>query len=113
MTAAILLYATLAQLRSRGRHDFGREREAGVLILDNPLGTASKREFVELQLRVARQMGVQLIFTTGVNDLGALDVLPRILRLRKRHRDIRTGDLLLSQEAAEEHIEGVQANLRR
>ncbi|MGC1481474.1 MAG: hypothetical protein WA771_13305 [Chthoniobacterales bacterium] len=112
MTAAILLYATLAQLRSRGRYDHGREREAGVLILDNPLGTASKRDFVELQLRVARQMGVQLIFTTGVNDLGALDVLPRILRLRKRHRDVRTGDLLLSQEPAEEHIEGVQANLR-
>lgn len=113
ITAAILLYVTLAQLRSRGRHDFGRDREAGVLILDNPLGTASKREFVQLQLRVAQQMGVQLIFTTGVNDLGALDVLPRILRLRKRHRDARTGDLLLSQEAAEERIEGVHANLRR
>jgi hypothetical protein len=113
MTAAILLYVTLAQLRSRGRHDFGQDREAGVLILDNPLGTASKREFVQLQLRVARQMGVQLIFTTGVNDLGALDVLPRILRLRKRHRDVRSGDLLLSQESVEEHIEGVQGNLRR
>jgi hypothetical protein len=113
MTAAILLYVTLAQLRSRSRHDFGQDREAGVLILDNPLGTASKREFVQLQLRVAQQMGVQLIFTTGVNDLGALDVLPRILRLRKRHRDVRSGDLLLSQESVEEHIEGVQANLRK
>jgi hypothetical protein len=57
-------------------------------------------------------MGVQLIYTTGVNDLGALDVLPRILRLRKRHRDRRSGDLLLSQELPEEHIEGVHANLR-
>jgi hypothetical protein len=112
MTAAILLYVTLAQLRARGRHQQGREREAGVLILDNPFGTASKREFVELQLRVARQMDVQLIYTTGVNDLGALDVLPRILRLRKRHRDRRTGDLLLSQELPEEHVEAVQANLR-
>jgi hypothetical protein len=83
-----------------------------VLLLDNPFGTASKREFVELQLRVARQMGVQLIYTTGVNDLGALDVLPRILRLRKRHRDRRSGDLLISQEQAEEHLESVQANLR-
>ena len=112
MTAAILLYVTLAQLRMRGRDEHTREREAGVLLLDNPFGTASKREFVELQLRVARQMGVQLIYTTGVNDLGALDVLPRILRLRKRHRDRRSGDLLLSQEPPEEHVEGVQANLR-
>ncbi len=112
MTAAILLYATLAHLRIRGRDEHGRDREAGVLLLDNPFGTASKREFVELQLRVARQMGVQLIYTTGVNDLGALDVLPRILRLRKRHRDRRSGDLLISQEQAEEHLESVQANLR-
>ena len=112
MTAAILLYATLAQLRIRGRDERSRDREAGVLLLDNPFGTASKREFVELQLRVARQMGVQLIYTTGVNDLGALDVLPRILRLRKRHRDRRSGDLLISQEQPEEHVEGVQANLR-
>ncbi len=112
MTAAILLYVTLAQLRMRGRDEQSREREAGVLLLDNPFGTASKREFVELQLRVARQMGVQLIYTTGVNDLGALDVLPRILRLRKRHRDRKSGDLLLSQEPPEEHVEGVQASLR-
>jgi hypothetical protein len=112
MTAAVLLYVTLAQLRMRGRDEHTREREAGVLLLDNPFGTASKREFVELQLRVARQMGVQLIYTTGVNDLGALDVLPRVLRLRKRHRDRRSGDLLLSQEPPEEHIEGVHANLR-
>ncbi|MEP6672959.1 MAG: hypothetical protein ABJF10_27600 [Chthoniobacter sp.] len=112
MTAAILLYATLAHLRIRGRDEHGRDREAGVLLLDNPFGTASKREFVELQLRVARQMGVQLIYTTGVNDLGALDVLPRILRLRKRHRDRRSGDLLISQEQVEEHLESVQANLR-
>jgi len=112
MTAAILLYVTLAQLRMRGRDEQSRDREAGVLLLDNPFGTASKREFVELQLRVARQMGVQLIYTTGVNDLGALDVLPRILRLRKRHRDRKSGDLLLSQEPPEEHVEGVQATLR-
>ena len=57
-------------------------------------------------------MGVQLIYTTGVNDLGALDVLPRILRLRKRHRDRHSGDLLISQEAPAEHLESVQANLR-
>jgi hypothetical protein len=112
MTAAVLLYVTLAQLRTRGREEHTRERQAGVLLLDNPFGTASKREFVELQLRLARQMGVQLIYTTGVNDLGALDVLPRILRLRKRHRDRRSGDLLISQERPEEHVEGVHANLR-
>jgi hypothetical protein len=112
MTAAVLLYVTLAQLRMRGRDERIRDIEAGILLLDNPFGTASKREFVELQLRVARKMGVQLIYTTGVNDLGALEVIPRILRLRKRHRDRRSGDLLLSQEPSEEHVEGVQANLR-
>ena len=46
LTAAILLSCTLAQLRARSR---GGRRSSSVLILDNPIGRASRVRFLELQ----------------------------------------------------------------
>lgn len=114
LTAAILLYASLAQLRKRSREGDRRSHEAGVLILDNPFGKASLRDFVEIQMRVASQMGVQLVYATGINDLGALEVFPRIVRLRNTHRDRRTGDKLVTQDRdpSESGVEAAAANLR-
>ena len=87
LTAAILLYCTLARLRAQER---GKRRSpTSVLILDNPLGTCSKPEFVELQRQMARTHGVQLIYTTGIEDLEALARLPNVVRLRNAHRDTR------------------------
>lgn len=112
LTAAILLYTALAQLRARSRDGALRAREAGLLILDNPFGAASLREFVDLQQRVARQMGVQLIYATGVNDLGALEVFPRILRLRNAHLDRHTGNKLVTEESVSLSVQVAAANLR-
>lgn len=87
ITAAILLYATLAQLRARQR---GRSRApTSVLLLDNPVGACSHPEFLELQREMARASGVQLVYTTGVDDLEALARLPNVVRLRNAHRDTR------------------------
>lgn len=88
LTAALLLYCTLARLRAQGRA--GRKQATTqVLILDNPIGTCSKPELVALQRDMAAAHGVQLIYTTGVEDLEALARLPNTIRLQNVHADLR------------------------
>jgi hypothetical protein len=60
-----------------------------VLVLDNPVGACSHPELLELQRDMARSHGVQLVYTTGVEDLEALARLPNVLRLRNAHADLR------------------------
>ena len=87
LTAAILLYCTLAQQRVTSRG--GGRAPTSVLILDNPLGTCSNPQLVELQRAMARVHGVQLVYTTGIEDLEALAQLPNIIRLRNASVDVR------------------------
>lgn len=94
LTAAIILYCTMAALRANDRGE-GRRRHSGVLFLDNPIGRASAGYLLELQLGVARALGVQLIYTTGLFDAGALSVFPLIVRLRN-DADLRAGLKYLS-----------------
>jgi hypothetical protein len=104
LTSAILLYCTLAQVRARAR---GATRKGtGVLILDNPIGRASRARFLELQREVARTMGVQLVYTTGVNDYDALRALPKIVRLRNQRIDRGSGHQVVELE--EGGIEAIQ-----
>jgi len=97
LTAAIILYCTLAALRAndRGR---ARQRHSGVLFLDNPIGRASAGYLLELQLAVADALGVQLVYTTGLFDAGALNVFPLIVRLRN-DADLRAGLKYLSVDS--------------
>jgi hypothetical protein len=102
LTGAILLYCTLARVRGRSR---GLSRHASsVLILDNPIGRASRVRFLELQRDVARAMGVQLIYTTGVNDHEALRSLPNVIRLRNERIDRNTGRRLVEHAPDEARI---------
>lgn len=102
LTGAILLYCTLARVRARSR---GLSRHASsVLILDNPIGRASRVRFLELQRDVARAMGVQLIYTTGVNDHEALRALPNIIRLRNERIDRNTGRRLVEHAPEDARI---------
>ncbi len=88
LTAAIALYCTLAAMRSTSR---GRQRpRAGVLFLDNPIGTASAEYLLDIQLKVADRVGVQLVYTTGVFDTNALSKFPCVVRLRN-DLDMRAG----------------------
>jgi hypothetical protein len=110
LTAAILLYCTIVQIRARRR---GRGRavvDAGTLILDNPIGTCSNRALLEMQRTIAQKMGVQLVYTTGVEDADAIAVLPNTIRLRNAHRDRRTGDLHVTED--DEPVEGVRLHAR-
>ncbi|MEV3952262.1 hypothetical protein AB0K57_32295 [Streptomyces halstedii] len=89
LTAAILLYCTMAALRANDR---GRIRDsyAGVLFLDNPIGRANADYLLDLQRQVAESLGVQLIYTTGLSDDRTLKRFPLVLRLRN-DADLRTG----------------------
>jgi hypothetical protein len=100
LTVAILLYCTLAQLRARSRGHRGRA-DGGVLLLDNPVGTCSSVPLLELQRTVARQMRVQLVYTTGVNDPNAVATFPNTVRLRNHHRAQSTGDLHVTLDGVE------------
>lgn len=97
LTAAIILYCTLAALRANNR---GRMRNphSGVLFLDNPIGRASAGYLLELQRAVASALGVQLVYTTGLFDAGALAEFPLIVRLRN-DADLRAGRKYLSVDA--------------
>jgi len=89
LTAAIILYCTMAWLRASERGQAQRSH-AGVLFLDNPIGRASAGYLLELQMTVARKLGVQLVYTTGLFDTNALSVFPLIVRLRN-DADLRAG----------------------
>jgi len=96
LTGAILLYCTLAQLRARTR---GLARKsASVLLLDNPIGRASRVRFLELQREFAHAMSVQLVYTTAVNDHEALRTLPNVIRLRNQRIDRNRGHRLVEHE---------------
>lgn len=103
LTVAILLYCTLAQLRAQSRGQRGRV-DSGVLLLDNPVGTCSSVPLLELQRTVARQMRVQLVYTTGVNDPDAVATFPNTVRLRNHHRGRTTGDLRVTVEPVVEAV---------
>ncbi|MDT7568056.1 MAG: hypothetical protein QOG76_6680, partial [Pseudonocardiales bacterium] len=94
LTAAIVLYCTMAALRANQRGE-GRRSHAGVLFLDNPIGRASAGYLLELQFGVAQALGVQLVYTTGLFDAGALSTFPLIVRLRN-DADLRAGRKYLS-----------------
>ena len=81
LTVSVLLYCTLARLRAAKQ---GRKGSGGVgtLMLDNPFGKSNYVPFISLQRRVAHAHGIQLVYTTGSNDLPALERFPLIIRLR-------------------------------
>lgn len=94
LTAAILLFCALVRLRNAEK---GR-RGSSVLVLDNPIGTASRQSFLDLQREVAASMNVQLIYATGIKDVSAVGALENIIRLRNSRADRRTGRRLVEVE---------------
>lgn len=86
LTMAVVLFCLLVRLRGEER-----QRSSTPFLLDNPVGKANLKRFIVVQREVARATGVQLLYTTGVNDLEALEVFDNIVRLRNARRDKRTG----------------------
>jgi hypothetical protein len=89
LTAAIMLYCTLAALKANERGQM-RSRHSGVLFLDNPIGKANARYLLDMQTMVASALGVQLVYTTGLADDRALAAFPLWIRLRN-DADLRVG----------------------
>ena len=92
LTSAVLLYCALAQQRAKEQ---GRSLSiSSPLLLDNPIGAASRAKFLELQRETARRMNIQLIYATGVNDYEAVRTLPNVVRLRNEQRNTKNQGLL-------------------
>ena len=89
LTAAIVLYCTLAALKADDRGKM-RAKHSGVLFLDNPIGRASASYLLDLQQGIASALGVQLIYTTGLSDDRVLAAFPMWVRMRN-DADLRAG----------------------
>lgn len=98
LTSMVLLYCTL--LRMRVAHRTKPAGRSSCLILDNPIGVASRSLFLQLQREVAQAMDIQLIYTTGLKDFDALEIFPKIIRLRNAQRNRRTGEALLMHDTS-------------
>ena len=109
-TVAIILYCTLVKLRAQSRGHAERRAEVSALLLDNPIGKASKPEFLEMHRWIAGALGVQLIYATGINDPQALSVFPNRIRLAKNRIVSQTGELAV--DVVGEEAESVIHNIR-
>jgi hypothetical protein len=109
-TVAIILYCTLVKLRAQSRGLAERRAEVSALLLDNPVGKASKPEFLEMHRWIAGALGVQLIYATGVNDPQALSVFPNRIRLAKNRIVPQTGELAVG--VVDEEAESVIHHIR-
>ena len=98
-TVAILLYCTLVRIRAQSRGHAARRTELSALLLDNPVGPCSKPEFLQMHRWIASQLGVQLIYATGINDPAALSVFPNRIRLAKNRFIPATGELAVAVQS--------------
>jgi len=109
LTSAVLLFCTLARMRAARRGQ--RLNLSGTLLLDNPIGTASRTKLIELQRDVARAMGIQLFYTTGVDDLNAVGMLDKVVRLKNERRDRWSGECLVEPDEEVHHLEVASLHL--
>jgi hypothetical protein len=105
VTTAILLYCTLLQLRAQNKGRVQHAKDAGSLILDNPIGKCSRTDFLRMHRQIAQQMNVQLIYMTGVNDVSAIGTFEHIIRLKNRHQNSKTGDFHVKVDDTTKTIE--------
>ena len=103
LTAAMMIYLVIARLRAEATHGSGGE--TGVLIMDNPLGKANKALLLKTQIGLADAMGIQLFYTTGVQDPSALAEFENIVRLRRNRQSRSTRRIHVEVEAMRTHID--------
>ena len=103
LTAAMMIYLVIARLRADAMHE--GTGEAGVLILDNPLGKANKALLLKTQIGLADAMGIQLFYATGVQDTSALGAFQNIVRLRRIRQSQATRRIHVEVEAMRAHID--------
>ena len=90
LTTAVLLYTLLTFMRKK-RHNHPHGRLPAFLILDNPLGVCNRSDFLDAQLKVARAMGIQCVYLTGINDRESLGLFELRVAIRKGEKKARIG----------------------
>ena len=103
LTAAMMIYLVVARLRAEELH--GTTGDAGILMMDNPLGKANKTLLVKTQIGLADAMGIQLFYATGIQDTNALAEFENIVRLRRAKRELGTDRIHLAVEAMQAHLD--------
>ncbi len=105
LTTAVLLYALLISMRKKRRNQPDGKIPA-FLVLDNPLGVCNRSDFLDAQLKVARAMGIQCVYLTGINDRESLDLFDLRVAIRKSDRQLTIdGQTLHCLEVAELNVE--------
>jgi hypothetical protein len=79
---AMFLYLVISQLRAQNYADV-QKSGGGPLILDNPFAKATSAAMWRAQRLLAKEMNVQLIFATAIQDYNALGEFQRFVRMRK------------------------------
>nr|WP_320009612.1 hypothetical protein [uncultured Desulfobulbus sp.] len=90
LTTAVLLYTLLTFMRKK-RHNLPHGRLPAFLILDNPLGVCNRSDFLDAQLKVAKAMGIQCVYLTGINDRESLGLFELRVAIRKGEKKARIG----------------------
>ncbi len=106
LTAAMMIYLVVARLRAEELH--GTSGDAGILMMDNPLGKANKTLLVKTQIGLANAMGIQLFYATGIQDTNALGEFENIVRLRRARRELGTDRIHLAVEAMQAHVDSLE-----
>ncbi|MCG8471051.1 MAG: hypothetical protein MI742_04255 [Desulfobacterales bacterium] len=105
LTTAVLLYSLLTSMRQGRRHK-KEDRIPAFLIADNPLGVCNRSDFLDAQLKVARAMGIQCVYFTGINDTESLGLFEHRVAIRKSDRRLRIdGKDYTALEVIEQHVE--------
>jgi hypothetical protein len=113
LTASLVLFCVMARLRAEQRSGAKAGSAGGVVPLDNPVGKANYLPFLDLQRRVARASGVQLVFWTGIGDLGAVTTFPRIAAMHKRPSTTRAGRAYVQVDHDNSQVVDVVTAVRR
>jgi hypothetical protein len=87
LTTSVLLYTLLISMRKK-RHSHPDGRIPAFLVLDNPLGVCNRSDFLDAQLKVARAMGIQCVYLTGINDRESLDLFELRVAIRKGNKKV-------------------------
>ncbi len=90
LTTAVLLYSLLTAMRQKRRNKKD-DRIPAFLIADNPLGVCNRSDFLDTQLKVARAMGIQCIYFTGINDRESLGLFQHRVAIRHSGRHLNVG----------------------
>ena len=99
----MMIYLVLARLRAETMQ--GAASEGGVLIMDNPLGKANKALLRKTQIGLADAMGIQLFYTTGIQDTNALAEFENIVRLRRNSQSRGSRRIHVEVEAMRAYVD--------